>query len=127
MIDPIADMLIRIKNAYAVSHRTVIIPFSRVKMEIAKILKKEGYISDYQKIEYNKRTFLKVKLKYIEKQPAISGLRRVSKPGLRVYVSRDISSGCLGGIGVVSTSSGLKTNKEARKEGLGGELLCEVW
>lgn len=127
MTDPIADMLIRIKNAYNASHQAVLIPFSKLKIEVLKILKKEGYISDYQKKEYDQKPFIKVKLRYIKEQPAISDLRKVSKPGRRIYVGKVSPLKRFGGIAIISTSKGLRTLEEAKAEKIGGELLCEIW
>lgn len=127
MTDPIADMLIRIKNAYNASHQAVLVPFSKLKIEVLKILKKEGYISDYQKKEYDQRPFVKVRLRYINGQPAISDLRKVSKPGRRIYVGKVSPLKRFGGITIISTSKGLKTLEEAKVDKIGGELLCEIW
>jgi len=127
MTDPISDMLIRIKNAYTVSHQQVLVPFSKLKMELLKILKDEGYIFDYEKKEYNKKLFIKIRLKYIKDQAAISGLRKISKPGRRIYVGKIFPLKRFGGISIISTAKGLKTDMEAKKEKIGGELLCEIW
>lgn len=127
MTDPIADMLIRIKNAYNASHQAVLVPFSKLKIEVLKILKKEGYISNYQKKEYDQRPFVKVRLRYINGQPAISDLRKVSKPGRRIYVGKVSPLKRFGGITIISTSKGLKTLEEAKVDKIGGELLCEIW
>lgn len=127
MTDPIADMLIRIKNAYNASHQAVLVPFSKLKIEVLKILKKEGYVSDYQKKEYDQRPFVKVRLRYINGQPAISDLRKVSKPGRRIYVGKVSPLKRFGGITIISTSKGLKTLEEAKVDKIGGELLCEIW
>lgn len=129
MIDPISDMLIRIKNAQAVSHQTVNIPFSKIKFALARLLEKEGFLNKVEKKGKGAKKYIKIKLKYQDKQPAIQGLKRISKPGQRVYLEKDrirpVKQGY--GIAVISTSSGLMTDKEARKKGLGGEALCEVW
>ena len=127
MTDPISDILIRIKNALSSDHQAVIIPFSKIKMQITEILKKEGYISDCSLKEHNKRKFIKIMLRYINQKPAISGLKRISKPGRRIYVNKNYSLLRLGGIGIISTSLGIKTHKDAKKEGMGGEILCEIW
>jgi small subunit ribosomal protein S8 len=128
--DPIADMLTRIRNALLARHDSVLVPASRTKMSIARILKAEGFISDYEVVKSKPERAIKVHLKYYDdSQSAISGLKRVSKPGLRVYVQKGeiprVYSGL--GIAVVSTSRGIKTGKEAWREGIGGELLCYVW
>jgi len=128
-MDPIADMLNKIKNAQAVFQPTVDIPFSQIKFEICKILAKEKFIESLEKKgRKNKRT-IRITLKYNEKVPAISGLKRVSKPGQRIYLpSKDIKRVSGGyGISIVSTSKGLMINKEARKNKLGGEVICEIW
>lgn len=128
--DPIADMLTRIRNANLVSHETVEMPSSKLKVELAKLLKEEGYIVDYSTKQTGKFSFLTVTLKYDEKQkPVISNLRRISKPGLRSYCKAKNLPQVLGGLGIaiVSTSKGLMTDRKARKENLGGEILCYVW
>lgn len=128
--DPIADMLTRIRNANLVSHETVEMPSSKLKVELAKLLKDEGYIVDYSTKEVGKFSFLSVVLKYDEKRkPVITNLRRISKPGLRSYCKAKNLPQVLGGLGIaiVSTSKGLMTDRRARKENLGGEVLCYVW
>jgi len=128
--DPIADMLTRIRNAQAVKKSEVLIPFSKLKFELAKILKHENYIEGMEKQEEAKFPQLKIVLKYNENnQPAISNIKRVSKPGKRIYVNKNKIPTVLNNLGilVISTSSGLMTNKEAKRKGLGGEILCEVW
>ena len=128
--DPIADMLTRIRNANLVSHESVEMPSSKLKVELAKLLKEEGYIVDYSTKEEGKFTFLTIELKYDEKhKPVIENLKRISKPGLRSYCkSKDLPQ-VFGGLGIaiVSTSKGLFTDRKARKEHLGGEILCYVW
>lgn len=128
--DPIADMLTRIRNANMVSHETVEMPSSNLKVELAKVLKDEGYIVDYSIKKEDKFSFLNVVLKYDEKhKPVIANLKRISKPGLRNYCkSKDLPQ-VLGGLGIaiISTSKGLMTDRKARKENLGGEILCYVW
>lgn len=128
--DPIADMLTRIRNANMVSHETVEIPSSKLKVELAKLLKEEGYIIDYSVKEVDKFSFLTIVLKYGEKRkPVITNLKRISKPGLRSYCkSKDLPK-VFGGLGIaiISTSKGLMTDRKARKENLGGEILCYVW
>lgn len=128
--DPIADMLTRIRNALMAHHQTVTMPSSRVKVEIAKILKQEGYIKDFDVVEREPATLLRVRLKYTEdKQPVLTGLERVSKPGRRVYKSRDEIPWVLSGVGVaiLSTDKGIMTGRQARRLGVGGEVLCYVW
>jgi len=130
MTDPIADFLTRIRNASRAKHSRVEIPASRVKGEIAKILKTQGYVEDVKFVEDNKQGLLRVYLRYgKESQPAIEGLKRVSKPGCRIYVKREEIPRVLGGYGiaVLSTSRGVLTGTEARKEGVGGEVLCHIW
>ena len=128
--DPIADMLTRIRNANMVSHETVEMPSSKLKIELAKLLKDEGYIVDYSVKEVDKFKFLSVTLKYDERRkPVITNLKRISKPGLRSYFKAKNIPQVFGGLGVaiVSTSKGLLTDRRARKENLGGEVLCYVW
>ena len=130
MTDPIADMLTRIRNANSVYHDKVEIPGSKIKEAIAVILKDEGFIKDFEVIEDNKQNVIKVSLKYgANREKVISGLKRISKPGLRVYSQKDQLPKVLGGLGIaiISTSQGLMTDKEARKAGLGGEVLAYVW
>lgn len=130
LTDPIADMLTRIKNASRARHKVVEMPSSKLKVEIAKILKREGYIEDYEVIASNPYNILKITLRYLpDKRQVIHGLRRISKPGLRVYVKKDEIPRVLGGLGIaiISTSRGLMTDAEARKHGLGGEVICYVW
>ena len=129
--DPIADMLTRIRNANSSKHKTVDIPSSNMKRSIADILLKEGYIKTVEEIESeNSQGIIRITLKYDEKGArVIDGLKRISKPGLRVYASKDELPKVLNGLGIasISTSKGIKTDKEARKEGLGGEVLAYVW
>ncbi|MDO8574769.1 MAG: 30S ribosomal protein S8 [bacterium] len=126
MTDPISDMLTRIRNAQKAEHKTVAIPLSKIKLEIAKILKKEGYIEDFKKSDKQGKKLLEIDLKY---PAAINEIKRVSKPGQRFYVKADkikqVKSGY--GISIISTPKGLMTNKEAKKSGLGGEALLEIW
>lgn len=127
--DSIADMLTRIRNAIMARHDDVAIPLSKPLLAIAKILKDEGFISDFSIVNDNKFRFLKVKLKYLDSQPAITGLERVSKPGLRIYVKRGEIPRVYGGLGIaiISTSKGIIVGKDAWHRKLGGELLCYVW
>ena len=127
--DPIADMLTRIRNASNAKHETVDVPASKLKLSIAKILMEEGYIKSYQFIENGNQGVIKITLKYQGKEKVITGLRRVSKPGLRVYVGSDELPKVLRGLGIaiISTSKGVMTDKNARKEHVGGEVLAFVW
>ena len=127
--DPIADFLTRIRNANMVYQDKVEIPASKTKAGMAQILKDEGFIKDVEYIEDGKQGIIRVYLKYAGKERVISGLKRISRPGLRVYAKKDELPKVLGGLGIaiVSTSSGLMTDKNARKQGLGGEVLCYIW
>jgi small subunit ribosomal protein S8 len=128
--DPIADMLTRIRNAVMVQHDSVLIPSSRMKLAIAKNLKEEGFIADYEVVKGKPHRVIKVHLKYDDDgQPIISGLERVSKPGLRVYVGWKEIPRVYGGLGIalISTSKGVMTGQQAWRQGIGGELLCYVW
>ncbi len=128
--DPIADMLTRIRNANNSRHTTVDIPASNMKKAIAEILLKEGYVKNVEYIEDSTQGIIRVTLKYAEnKQKVLSGLRRVSKPGLRVYASKEELPRVLKGLGIaiISTSKGIMTDKEARKQNVGGEVLAFIW
>ena len=128
--DPIADMLTRIRNAVQVKHETVDIPASKVKAPLLKIMKEEGFISGYEETKEDGRPAFKLTLRYYaDREPAIHGLKRVSRPGLRVYIGKDEVPRYFGGIGVafVSTSKGILTGSEARRQGAGGELLFYIW
>ena len=128
--DPIADMLTRIRNAIMVRHDSVLIPASRMKLSIAKILKEEGFINDYEVLRSKPHRVIKIYLKYSDKnQTVLSGLERVSKPGLRVYVQQKEIPRVYGGLGIaiVSTPKGVMTGRQAWRQGIGGELLCYVW
>lgn len=130
MTDPIADMLTRIRNGSNAKHDSVDVPASNVKKELAKILLDEGFVKSYDVIEDGKQGIIRVDLKYgTQNQKVISGIKRISKPGLRVYVKADEVPRVLGGLGiaVISTSKGIMTDKIARKEGVGGEVVCYVW
>ena len=128
--DPIADMLTRIRNANSAKHKTVDIPASNIKLGIAEILFKEGYIKSFEEIKDDNQGIIRITLKYDEKGTRIiDGLKRISKPGLRVYASKEDLPQVLNGLGIaiISTSKGLKTDKEARQLGVGGEVLAYVW
>jgi small subunit ribosomal protein S8 len=128
--DPIADMLTRIRNAIQVHHESVMMPHSKMKLSLAKILKEEGFIRDYDLPRGQVHPTLRLHLTYREgRQPAIAGLKRISKPGLRVYVGKGEIPRVYGGLGlaIVSTSKGLMAGRRAWREGMGGELICYVW
>jgi small subunit ribosomal protein S8 len=129
MTDPIADFLTRIRNAVQARHRVVEIPASRMKASMADILKNQGFISAYEKVEEGPQGTLRLTLRYSEGKPSVLGLRRVSRPGLRRYAGATelprVKNGL--GIAIISTSQGLMTDKEARSKNVGGEVLCFVW
>ncbi|MFS1514663.1 30S ribosomal protein S8 [Chengkuizengella sp. SCS-71B] len=130
MSDPIADMLTRIRNANTVRHETVEIPASKIKKDIAEILKSEGFIRDAEYIDDNKQGLIRIFLKYgMDNERVITGLKRISKPGLRVYAKNEELPRVLGGLGIaiISTSKGLMSDKSARQAKSGGEVLCYVW
>ena len=130
MTDPIADMLSRIRNAIQARHERVEIPASKLKVEIARILKNEGFISNYKLIEGEIQSVLRVYLKYAEDgEPVIHGIERLSRPGRRVYRGKDAIPPVLGGLGlaIISTSRGLMSGAEAARTGVGGEVLCQIW
>lgn len=130
MTDPIADMLTRIRNASSVFHDSVDVPASKIKKELARILKEEGYIRDYKVNDDGKQGVLRIYLKYAPpKRQVITGIKRISKPGRRVYAKSDQVPRVLGGLGVavLSTSRGLMTDREARRQRIGGEVICYVW
>ncbi|MGD9605740.1 MAG: 30S ribosomal protein S8 [Bacilli bacterium] len=130
MTDPIADMLTRIRNANQMKHEYVEIPASRIKLEILNVIKREGYIFDVELIPNDKQGVLKVTMKYTEKkQRVIKGLKRISKPGLRLYAKANEMPKVLNGLGmaIVSTSNGVMTDKEARQNNIGGEVIAFVW
>src|SRR5436190_16266289 len=130
MTDPIADLLTRIRNGLSADHETVDIPASKFKIEVARILREQGYITDYTTEPARVGEVLRVKLKYTEdRKPVISGMERVSRPGRRTYVNAREIPKVLGGMGtaIVSTSHGVKTGHDARAEGVGGEVLAQVW
>jgi small subunit ribosomal protein S8 len=128
--DPIADFLTRIRNAGMVYHDKVEIPGSNIKKALAELMKQEGFIKDYEVIEDNKQGVIRVYLKYgPNRERVITGLKRISRPGLRVYAKKDQIPKVLGGLGVavISTSKGIMPDRQARKEGLGGEVICYIW
>ena len=130
MTDPIADMLTRIRNANSVHHDKVEIPCSKIKTAIAEILKNEGFIKDFEVVPGKHQDVIRVLLKYgPNKEHVISGIKRISKPGLRVYSQKDQLPRVLGGLGIaiISTSKGLMTDREARKQMIGGEVLAYIW
>ena len=130
MTDPIADMLTRIRNANSVGHESVEIPASKMKKSIAEILLNEGFIASYDDEDDNKQGMIKIQMKYGPgKEKVISGIKKISKPGLKVYAKADEVPRVLGGLGIaiISTSKGVVSDKEARKLGVGGEVICYVW
>ena len=130
MTDPIADMLTRIRNANMVKHETVDVPASNMKKELARILLEEGFIRGYDVIEDGKQGIIRIQLKYGQTgERVISGLKRISKPGMRVYAAKNEVPRVLNGLGIsiISTSKGVITDRQARKENVGGEVICYVW
>ena len=129
MTDPIADMLTRIRNAAMVRHLRVSIPASNMKLALARVLKEEGFIKDYEMVKDNPQGTIRVTLRYVDRKPVLTQLKRVSKPGLRVYTKRDDIPRVRGGLGVaiISTSRGLMTGRKAYQLGLGGEVVCYIW
>ncbi|MEN1762150.1 MULTISPECIES: 30S ribosomal protein S8 [Anoxynatronum] len=130
MTDPLADMLTRVRNASAVKHESVDVPASNIKKEVARILLAEGFIKSFDVIEDGKQGIIRIQLKYSrENEKVITGIKRISKPGLRVYANKDDVPKVLGGLGVaiISTSKGLITDKQAREQGVGGEVIAYVW
>ncbi|MFR9280769.1 30S ribosomal protein S8 [Levyella massiliensis] len=129
MTDPIADMLTRIRNGNMKKHESVEVPASNMKKSLAQILLDEGYIKGFNVVEDNKQGMITIDLKYVDDQRVISGLKRISKPGRRVYVRANEVPRVLDGLGiaVLSTSHGVLTDKQAREEGVGGEVLCYIW
>ena len=128
--DPIADMLTRIRNAIMARHDSVLVPASKMKLSISRILREEGFISDYEVLKGPVHRMIKIHLKYDDKnQPFLSGLERASKPGLRVYVQQKEIPRVYGGLGIamLSTPKGVMTGQQAWRQGIGGELLCYVW
>jgi len=130
MTDPIADLLTRIRNANVVHHDKVEIPASKIKRAVVQILKEEGFVKDFEQLSDGKQGILRVSLKYgPERDRVITGIKRISKPGLRVYAKKDQLPKVLGGLGIaiISTSQGIMSDKQARKTGLGGEVIAFVW
>jgi small subunit ribosomal protein S8 len=130
LTDPVADFLARIRNAIKARHQKVDVPASKLKLEIARILKEEGYVANYKAVEENGHKLVRVYLKYgSDNEAAISNLARISRPGCRVYVGRNEIPRVLGGMGIniLTTPRGVMTGRQARKEGVGGEILCEIW
>lgn len=130
MTDPIGDMLTRIRNASSVRHHSVDIPASRLKLEVARVLKDEGFIRDVEQVTESGKPTIRVYLKYGQQREAvISGIKRISRPGLRVYARKDEVPKVLGGLGcaIISTPEGLLTDKQCRQKGIGGEVLCYIW
>ena len=130
MTDPIADMLTRIRNANTAGHKTVEIPASKIKISIAEILLEEGFISAFEVIDDNKQGIIKIEMKYgANREKVISGIKKISKPGLKVYAKANEIPRVLGGLGIaiISTSKGVVSDKKARELGVGGEVICYVW
>ncbi len=130
MTDPIADMLTRIRNSVLVKNEKIDIPASRIKVEIAKILKEEGFVKSYKILKDKKQGILRLTPKYApDGKPVVSGLKRISTPGRRVYIGKDEVPRVMGGVGIaiITTSKGILTDKECRREGVGGEVLCYIW
>lgn len=127
--DPIADYLTRVRNAISAKHEKVDVPASRLKLEVTRILKEEGFIQNYKVQEESTHQMIRIFLKYVDGVPMISGLKQVSRPGRRIYSGKDSVPKVLGGMGVsiVSTSKGLMTGHDSQKKGVGGEVLCEIW
>jgi len=128
--DQVSDMLTRLRNANLARHDHVLIPTSKLKLEVAKILKAQGYIQKYDLVDDKRQGQIRIHLRYGQgRRPVISGLRRISRPGVRIYVDRERIPRVLGGLGVavLSTSQGVLTDREARRRGIGGEVLCYVW
>ena len=129
MTDPVADLLTRIRNAIMARHTRVLIPASKMKVAIARILQEEGYIAGYDLVRDNPQGTIRITLKYVDKRPVLQQLKRVSKPGLRVYTRRDAIPRVRGGLGIaiISTPQGIMTGRKAYQLGLGGEVICYVW
>jgi small subunit ribosomal protein S8 len=130
LTDPVADMLTRIRNAVSIKKKEINVPSSRIKVEIAKILKEEGFIKNFKVIDDNKQGVLNINLKYTdENQSVVSGVRRVSKPGCRIFCTKDSIPKIMNGLGIVivSTSKGIATGKKCEELGVGGEVICYIW
>ena len=129
LTDPIADMLTRIRNAVRAKHTTVDVPYSKVKNEIAKILLDEGFVADIETVENGVNKNIRITLKYKDSKSVIQGLKRISKPGLRIYAEKEELPRVLNGLGIaiISTSKGIITDKEARKQNVGGEVMAYIW
>ncbi|MEW6570808.1 MAG: 30S ribosomal protein S8 [Nitrospirota bacterium] len=129
LTDPIADMLTRVRNAMRIRSEKVDIPISKMKLEMAKILKEEGFIKAYKILKDRKQGILRIILKYVDNESVISGLKRVSRPGRRVYVGSDNIPRVMGGLGIaiLTTSKGILTDKACKNERVGGEVLCYIW
>ncbi|NIA08433.1 MAG: 30S ribosomal protein S8 [Nitrospiraceae bacterium] len=129
MTDPIADMLTCIRNASKARHERLDIPSSNLKVDIAKLLKEEGYISNFRIIKDRRQGILRIFLRYFDRQPVILGLKRISRPGRRMYCGKDKVPEIRGGLGttIISTSRGVMTDIQAKRGGLGGEILCSIW
>lgn len=129
MTDPIADMLTRIRNAIMARHTRVLIPASNMKVAIAQILKEEGYVRDFDVVKDNPQGTIRITLRYVDRRPVLTQLKRVSKPGLRVYTRRDAIPRVRGGLGtaIISTPQGVMSGRKAYQLGLGGEVVCYVW
>jgi small subunit ribosomal protein S8 len=129
MTDPIADMLTRIRNAIMARHPRVSIPASNMKMAIARILKEEGYIKDFERVSDTPQGTIRITLRYVDRKPVLTQLKRVSKPGLRIYAHSDRIPRVRGGLGtaIISTSKGLMTGRKAYQQGMGGEVVCYIW
>ncbi len=129
MTDPISDMLTRIRNAYMAKHSSVEVPHSELKEQLAQILKTKGYLNSIEMKDNKPKKMMHIKLRYIGKLPAIDGIERISKPGRRLYARANNIPKTLGGVGstIVSTSKGLMTDEQARKQKIGGEIICRVW
>ena len=130
MTDPIADLLTRIRNGLKSKHEKIVVPSSKMKIEVARILKEEGYIDDFRVAEDNKQGSVEIVLRYGQDgKPAIAGIERISRPGRRMYCGKDEIPSVLGGYGItiVSTPQGLMTGRQSRSKGLGGEIICNIW
>jgi small subunit ribosomal protein S8 len=129
MTDPIADMLTRIRNAIMARHTRVQIPASTMKVAIARILKEEGYIKDFEVVQDGPQGTIRISLRYVDRRPVLTQLKRISKPGLRVYTRRDAIPRVRGGLGtaILSTPKGVMSGRQAYQQGLGGEVVCYVW